>query len=264
MNRYDQDGVPHPQDSRAQAAAATARLAALGYDVRTAFEIEWVITTADAPDDPRSATAGPAYGYARLSAQAPYLRALVSALAAQGVAVEQIHPEYAAGQFELSVAADDPVRAADIAVLTRETIRAVSQQHGLRASFTPKFAPDGVGNGGHVHLSLWDGERNLCAAWRPPVRADRDGGGVRRRDLLAAARVAGDRRAVGGQLPAAGAAPLGGRVPGVGPGEPRGAAAAGAGRGRPARPGGELRGQVLRPDREPVPGGGRAAVQPAW
>ncbi|WP_326955025.1 glutamine synthetase family protein [Amycolatopsis sp. NBC_01286] len=162
-NRYDQDGVPHPQDSRAQAAAATARLAALGYDVRTAFEIEWVITTADAPDDPRSATAGPAYGYARLSAQAPYLRALVSALAAQGVAVEQIHPEYAAGQFELSVAADDPVRAADIAVLTRETIRAVSQQHGLRASFTPKFAPDGVGNGGHVHLSLWDGERNLCA-----------------------------------------------------------------------------------------------------
>ena len=112
---------------------------------------------------PALGTAGPAYGYARLSAQARYLRALVSALAAQGVAVEQIHPEYAAGQFELSVAAGDPVRAADIAVLTRETIRTVSEQHGLRASFTPKFSPDGVGNGGHVHLSLWDGDRNLCA-----------------------------------------------------------------------------------------------------
>jgi glutamine synthetase len=77
--------------------------------------------------------------------------------------VEQIHPEYAAGQFEVSVAAGDPVRAADVAVLTRETIRTVSEQYGLRASFTPKFAPDGVGNGGHVHLSLWDGDRNLCA-----------------------------------------------------------------------------------------------------
>jgi glutamine synthetase len=160
--RYDQEGERHPQDARALAAAATARLAALGYDARTAFEIEWVITAADAPDDPRSATAGPAYGYARLSSQAAYLRALVSTLSAQGVPVEQIHPEYAAGQFEVSVAAADPVRAADIAVLTRETIRTVSERHGLRASFTPKFSPDGVGNGGHVHLSLWDGDRNLC------------------------------------------------------------------------------------------------------
>jgi glutamine synthetase len=161
--RYDQEGAPHRQDARALAAAATARLAELGYNARTAFEIEWVITAADAPDDPRSATAGPAYGYARLSSQAGYLRKLVSTLAAQGVAVEQIHPEYAAGQFEVSVAAGDPVRAADVAVLTRETIRTVSEQYGLRASFTPKFAPDGVGNGGHVHLSLWDGDRNLCA-----------------------------------------------------------------------------------------------------
>ncbi|NBH10196.1 glutamine synthetase, partial [Amycolatopsis sp. SID8362] len=143
-------------------------LAARGYRARLAFELEWVITAADAPDDPRSATAGPAYGYARLSAQAPYLRALVATLSAQGVAVEQIHPEYAAGQFELSVAADDPVRAADIAVLTRETIRTVSERHGLRASFTPKFEPGGVGNGGHVHLSIWDGDRNLCSGGDGP------------------------------------------------------------------------------------------------
>jgi glutamine synthetase len=163
VRKYDQEGEPHPQDARALAATATARLTSLGYNVRTAFEIEWVITAADAPDDPRSATAGPAYGFARLSAQAGYLRALVSTLSAQGVVVEQIHPEYAAGQFELSVAPEDPVRAADVAVLTRETIRMVSERHGLRASFTPKFEPGGVGNGGHVHLSLWDGDRNLCS-----------------------------------------------------------------------------------------------------
>ncbi|MBE1497298.1 glutamine synthetase [Amycolatopsis lexingtonensis] len=168
VRKYDTEGEPHPQDARALAAAATAELAAQGYRARLAFELEWVITAADAPDDPRSATAGPAYGYARLSSQAAYLRTLVSTLSAQGVAVEQIHPEYAAGQFELSVAADDPVRAADIAVLTRETIRTVSERHGLRASFTPKFEPGGVGNGGHVHLSIWDGDRNLCAGGDGP------------------------------------------------------------------------------------------------
>ena len=163
VTRYDQEGAPHPQDGRALAAAATERLAALGYSARTSFEIEWVITAQDAPDDPRSATDGPAYGYARLSRHSGYLRQLVSVLAKQGVVVEQIHPEYAAGQFELSTAAGDPVRAADTAVLARETIRTVSEQHGLRASFTPKFEPGGVGNGGHVHLSVWDGDRNLCA-----------------------------------------------------------------------------------------------------
>ncbi|HEY3469566.1 MAG TPA: glutamine synthetase family protein [Amycolatopsis sp.] len=163
VRKYDQDGEPHPQDPRALAAMAADRLAALGYNARMAFEVEWVITTPDAPDDPRSAAPGPAYGFARLSARADYLRALVSTLSAQGIEVEQIHPEYAAGQFEVSVAADDPVRAADVAVLTRETIRTVSARHGFRASFSPKFEPGGVGNGGHVHLSIWDGDRNLCA-----------------------------------------------------------------------------------------------------
>ncbi|OKJ91187.1 glutamine synthetase family protein [Amycolatopsis sp. CB00013] len=161
VTKLDQEGEPHPQDGRALLATAVDRLAARGHRARMSFEIEWVITSADAPDDAKSATAGPAYGYARLSERADYLRALVSTLDQQGVGVEQIHPEYADGQFELSVAAADPVRAADIAVLTKETIRALSHRHGLKASFTPKFAPAGVGNGGHVHLSVWDGARNL-------------------------------------------------------------------------------------------------------
>jgi glutamine synthetase len=53
------------------------------------------------------------------------------------------------------VAAEDPVGAADTAVLVRETIRAVSTGQGLRASFAPKVLAGKVGNGGHVHLSLW-------------------------------------------------------------------------------------------------------------
>ncbi|MFD6071582.1 MULTISPECIES: type I glutamate--ammonia ligase [Amycolatopsis] len=161
VTKVDQEGKPHPQDPRALLATAVDRLAARGHRARMSFEIEWVITDAGAPDDPTSATAGPAYGYARLSEHADYLRALVSTLDQQGAGVEQIHPEYADGQFELSVAAADPVRAADVAVLTKETIRALSHRHGLKASFTPKFAPAGVGNGGHVHLSVLDGARNL-------------------------------------------------------------------------------------------------------
>jgi glutamine synthetase len=61
------------------------------------------------------------------------------------------------------VAAQDPLGAADTFVLVRETIRAVSQNHGLRASFSPKVLAGGVGNGAHVHLSLWREGTNLMA-----------------------------------------------------------------------------------------------------
>jgi glutamine synthetase len=158
-DRRDQDGAVHPMDQRSLAKEAVRQLAERGLTAKLAFEVEWVVTAENAPDE--LAGRGPAYGYARLSRHSDYLRAIVSALDSQGVAVEQIHPEYAAGQFELSVGAEDPVGAADTSVLVRETIRVVSGLHGLRASFTPQFSVGGVGNGGHVHLSVWDGERNL-------------------------------------------------------------------------------------------------------
>jgi glutamine synthetase len=82
----------------------------------------------------------------------------MNALTAQGLTVDQIHPEYAAGQYEVSVAAQDPVGAADTLILVRETIRAISARAGLRATFSPKVLAGGVGNGGHVHLSLWNGD----------------------------------------------------------------------------------------------------------
>jgi glutamine synthetase len=83
-----------------------------------------------------------------------YGRDLLTALAAEGVAVEQFHPEYAAGQLELSVSPADPVTAADRVVLVRETIRAVSNRHGLRASFAPVPVAGAVGNGMHLHFSV--------------------------------------------------------------------------------------------------------------
>jgi glutamine synthetase len=157
--RYQLDGTVHPQDQRGVAQAAVAALADAGYTARMAFEIEWALSTTEPEFTP--AALGPAYGYTRLIEQSDYLRDLLIALDRQGVAVEQIHPEYGSSQYELSVAAEDPLGAADTLVLVRETIRALSMRHGLRASFSPKVLADGVGNGGHVHLSLWRDGANI-------------------------------------------------------------------------------------------------------
>ncbi|WP_371478940.1 glutamine synthetase [Kitasatospora sp. NBC_00315] len=156
-DRHTQDGTPHPGCQRGFARRAAEALERRGLSVQAGIEIEWVV--ADAAGNP--ATVEPGYGMARFIEHSDYLRAVLRALTEQGLAVLQIHPEYAAGQFEVSVAAEGPVEAADTAMLVRHTIRAVSARHGLRVSYAPVFTKGAIGNGGHLHLSLWRQDRNL-------------------------------------------------------------------------------------------------------
>ncbi|MES4904029.1 MULTISPECIES: glutamine synthetase family protein [unclassified Streptomyces] len=163
VDRYDVSGREHPVCQRRFAHRMTERARERGLGVLMGFETEWVVATADTPEaEPHHPTAGPAYGMSRLVDLSDYLADVLDALRAQQVEVWQLHPEYAPGQFEVSVAPTDPVGAADLAVLVRQTIRGVSAQHGLRPSFAPQVTPGTVGNGGHLHLSLWQGERDLC------------------------------------------------------------------------------------------------------
>lgn len=152
-DRYTQEGAVHPQCARGLARSMTDRLRAAGLEASMAFEVEWTVGRAGT-DEFVPACSGPAYGMTRLVELSAYSRDVLSALAAEGVAVDQFHPEYGAGQLEVSVAAEDPVAAADTSVLVRETVRAVGMTHGLRTSFSPKVTAEGVGNGAHVHVSL--------------------------------------------------------------------------------------------------------------
>jgi glutamine synthetase len=174
VDRYDQDGQPHPLDSRLLLRRVVDELAGEGMSVLAACEIEWAVGVAGS-DDFVPGLSGPAYGMTRHVEVSDYARDLLAALAAQGVAVDQFHPEYAAGQLELSVGAEDPVSAADTTVLVRHTIKAVSARHGLRASFSPKVLADGVGNGGHVHLSVWRDGENLMSGGQGTFGLTADG-----------------------------------------------------------------------------------------
>lgn len=157
VDRWSQDGTPYPACQRGFARRMAARAGDAGAHLKMAFEVEWFVGTGDAPAQaPYPACAGPAYAMTRIVELSDYARDVVAALDAQGVAVEQLHPEYAPGQFELSVAPADPVAAADVTVLVRQTIRAVTARHGLRVSFAPVVAAGQVGNGAHLHFSAWD------------------------------------------------------------------------------------------------------------
>jgi glutamine synthetase len=164
--RYAQSGQPYPLDSRLLLTRLVDGLGRRGISMASAIEIEWVV--GQDSDDFAPAVHGPAYGLARLTDASDYCRDVLAALADQGVVVEQFHPEYAAGQLELSVFPEPPVQAADTSVLVRQTIRAVGARRGLRTSFSPKVDAGGVGNGGHVHLSLWRDDRNLMSGGDGP------------------------------------------------------------------------------------------------
>jgi len=172
--RYRQDGEPHDCCNRLLLERLVDDATADGLEIKAAFEIEWVISAGDG-DDFISAAVGPAYGMSRLVAVSDYARDLIEALGAEGIKVEQFHPEYAAGQLELSVAAESPVDAADTSVLVRSTIRAVGRHHNYRTSFSPKVEAEGVGNGGHVHLSAWRDGQNLMAGGNGPYGLTPDG-----------------------------------------------------------------------------------------
>lgn len=160
-DKFTQDGPPFAGCQRRFAAQQVAAAAAQGLTVRMAFENEWSLGAWPDGSDSSAGTHefvpafdGPAYGLIRLGQVAEYARDLVEALTAQHLAVEQFHPEYALAQVELTVAANDPVGAADDVVLVRDTVRQVSAAHGWRASFAPTVDPDGAGSGAHLHFSV--------------------------------------------------------------------------------------------------------------
>lgn len=162
VDRRAQDGSVHPLCQRSFVRAMVDRAQAQGVEAKMSFEVEWIVSRGTG-SFPIPATTEPAYGMSRLVELSEYCRDILVALDDQSVAVEQIHPEYAPGQFEVSVAAGDPLAAADTNVLVRQTIRALSLRHGLRASFAPAVVAGGVGNGSHLHLSVWRDGRNLFA-----------------------------------------------------------------------------------------------------
>ena len=193
----------------------------------------------------------------RWSALDGFVADVLRDFAANGLEIGQLHAEYGPAQMELSLAATDPVTAADRQLLARQTLRAAAARHGLRRQLRPA-ALDRVG-GQRLARALLGLARRGEPARRRAGRPARRGRELRRG---AAARPARGRR----RSPR----PASARWPGCGPGtspglrvlgggEPGGAAALrprfGAARRRPRQRRAEDVGRVG----QPLPRAGRAA-----
>lgn len=132
-----------------------------GLTLLAAFEQEFVYTGVEHRP---SAT----YALDLFRRQGEFGEILLGALRAAGLTPESFLAEYGPRQFEVTVAPTPGLRSADEAVILRELARATAHRLGHRAVFAPMLAPDGIGNGTHIHFSLRD------ASGRPAT-ADPDG-----------------------------------------------------------------------------------------
>jgi glutamine synthetase len=120
-----------------------------GCTLLASFEQEFVYT--GLPAEPKRA-----YAHASYREQGDFGATLVAALRAAGMTPESFVTEFGPRQCEITVAPAINMRAADEAVILRELTRAVARRAGHRAIFSPMLAPEGVGNGTHIHMSLRD------------------------------------------------------------------------------------------------------------
>ena len=156
------DGEPYEADPRSFLRRMDTALRDRGMILRCSVENEFSLATrtdegfAPIDDSLCFSTVG-------MTASQEVTDAIVAALEAQSIQLEQYYVELGHGQQELSVVHLPVLEAADTQILVRETIRAVASSFGLVASLAPKPWPDQAGNGAHVHFSVWDpaGDRNL-------------------------------------------------------------------------------------------------------
>jgi glutamine synthetase len=120
-----------------------------GLQVVAAFEQEFQIAGASWPP-------APSFSLAALRRADPFGPLLMAALDEAGVEPENFLPEYGADQFEITCKPTGALAACDRAVVIRAVVRELAARMGWRATFAPKSAPGGVGNGVHIHLSLLD------------------------------------------------------------------------------------------------------------
>lgn len=157
----DRDHVPWFACTRSFLRRQVRAAEEVGITVSATFELEFSLCRPTPDGGLEPLPRRPVYSTIGLDDTQPVMSAIVDALVERGIAVEGILNEYGAGQHEISVGRTDAVTAADTEIAVRDTVRGVALSHGYRASFAPKPFLDQIGNGAHLHLSLWRDGRNL-------------------------------------------------------------------------------------------------------
>lgn len=176
VSLYELDGTRMAADPRHALARQIEAFNQIGMNPVMAFELEFYLLDAerDANGRPQAARmpmtgdlvqANQVYGLDPLDRMETFIAELYAHSEVQGLPVETMISEYAAGQYELTLRhRDSGLRAADDLVMLKRLMRGLAIRHGMRANFMAKPFSGRSGSGMHLHTSLNDeAGRNLMA-----------------------------------------------------------------------------------------------------
>jgi glutamine synthetase len=99
----------------------------------------------------------------------PLYRQFRNNMCAAGIPVEFSKGEAAPGQHEVNIHYDAALESADRHTLFKHGLKEMAWQNGHAVTFMAKPDHKWTGSSAHVHISVWDGKRNL---FHDPKRAD--------------------------------------------------------------------------------------------
>lgn len=157
-------GATFAADSRAALRRVLGVVADLGYQALVGAEVEFFLFADEDTPVPRPLDQGAYFDLTPLDEGSDFRRRTIDLLEQLGIPVKASHHEVGPSQHEIQLAHTDALTMADALTTFRLAVKEVASELGVYATFMPKPLDDAAGSGMHLHLSLFDGDRNVLHA----------------------------------------------------------------------------------------------------
>ncbi|MDO4792246.1 MAG: glutamine synthetase family protein [Buchananella hordeovulneris] len=171
------DGAVAPSDPRSVLKRAVDYAADKGFTLHAHPEIEFYLL--NSPDHPTAPLApidnGGYFDHVPRAQHYDFRRRAILHLEQFGIPVEFSHHEGGPGQNEIDLRHADALTTADNIMSFQAVVSELALREGYLATFMPKPFADQPGNGMHMHLSLFEGDRNAFTDQSDPYGLSRTG-----------------------------------------------------------------------------------------
>ncbi len=164
----DAEGEPHPACPRSLLRRVIGHARDLGFEPRFSAEFEFFLfrETRESLQEKGFRDLSPldpgmfGYSWVRSGQDSELMHDILHGMGQFDIELEGLHTETGPGVYEAAIRYDEVLRAADKAALFKSSMKQIAARHGLSVTFMAKWNAELPGCSGHVHQSLWRGNRN--------------------------------------------------------------------------------------------------------
>lgn len=158
---YSLDREPWSLDPRSRLSAYLEELESTGLRIEAAFESEFYLLK-ETEEGIEPYDDYPDHSADGMQNVHDIILDIVECVKDQEMDFSIYYPELGPGQQEVVINHTSGLAAADNKVFHEQTVKAIADSHGAKASFIPTPFKNEAGSGCHIHISLWDENNDNC------------------------------------------------------------------------------------------------------